>query len=214
MAQDYSEYSPEALAEECGGLHQSIGAAIGAFSKIEHALAEAFGICLGIKTPPAKAVFFAVGGFAARARILLAAISTFAPQDPAEAARAAVFKETCKLASSWSETRNRVAHQQFAVCVLAGRIVSGVVIPNLSSGDEALAELDNKMLTRQAIDESTANFASLATIISQACSEREEVALQKLLAQSREFPGRPFRGEAGLLSLTAELLRQQQGPQA
>src|SRR5690606_18531251 len=93
-------------------LHSAIGLAISKWSRLEHALANAFAISLGLPRQRTDRMFFAMHTFSAKHDLLWEAIQSNPLEPGVEETRQSVFKSACKKAQKFAPTRNKLAHSQ------------------------------------------------------------------------------------------------------
>jgi hypothetical protein len=176
-------------------LHEAIGAAISAWSTLEHALAKAFAIVLGMPLNRIQPMFFAMHTFSAKRDLLWEAIQSN-PLSPGVAAiRQDIFRAACKKAELYAPTRNKLAHSRPAIAAHGSVVLGGIVAPNVLHRD--VETTISRVLTVAAISESRDSFTTLARLISRACDEPDHQSLE-VLEQVRNLASTPYSDSLGL----------------
>jgi len=177
-------------------LHQAIGAAVSAWSSLEHALAKAFATTLGLPLDRAERMFFTLYTFNAKRGLLREAIQSNPIEKGIEATRLSIFKSACKKAERYAPTRNKIAHSRPVIAAKGSIVLGGVIAPNFMS-DDVKATLD-QTITVKAINEARDSFRILARLVKQACEEQDPASLDKLLQQVRSLAPIPYSDSLGL----------------
>lgn len=128
-----SEFS---TAPKFAELAAAIGDAVMGWSKVEHALCEAFAVTTGMPTTMAGPIFFSARSFNGKHDMLEAAIKAFQRKEQNDEVEqksimVCVFKSGLKKSERWSSTRNVLAHDRPIVTALGEVILSGALAPNL-----------------------------------------------------------------------------------
>jgi hypothetical protein len=171
-------------------LHNAIGIAVSAWSKLEHALSKAFAITLGLPLYRAERMFFAMHAFSAKRDLLLAAIESNRLARGSDAIRQSIFKSACKKAARYAPTRNKLAHSRPGIAVHRGIVLGGTITPNVLDHDFHVTL--GQILTVKAINEAAESFRSLARLVELACHEGDQASLERLLEQVRGLAPCPY----------------------
>lgn len=177
-------------------LHCAIGAAITEWSNLEHALARAFSISLGLSLERAERMFFAMHTFSAKHDLLWEAIQSNPLEPGIGATRQAIFKSACKKAERYATTRNKLAHSRPCIAAHGSIVLGGTIVPNVISGD--LNVTLDQVLTVKAIQESATAFSTLSGAINRACEKTDLASLETLLRQVRSLAPSPYSDSLGL----------------
>jgi hypothetical protein len=179
------------FAQEWQKLYVAIGEAISEWSRLEHALASAFAITLGINEAVAEQVFFSARSFNGKHDMLMAALKARAVHEKhPEHKRFEIFRSGCKKAEKWASARNKLAHERPTVSALGKELIGGVLTPNVLSRD--IQTHFQQCMTTEAISESAKSFQALTQAVLLACEQDEETSLDTLLQRVRELPPSPY----------------------
>jgi len=172
-------------------VYLAVGKAISQWSKLEHAFASAFALCLGAEQEVANSVFFSARSFGGKIDMLSAALNARAYVSSDSAKQMEVLRAACKKAAIWSAARNKLAHDRTAVYALGEQLIVGGLAPNAVLGNEMEPWLQ-KSMTRVAIDEVGTRFHALAEMINIACSMNDTSFLEEMLERVRALPHIPY----------------------
>jgi hypothetical protein len=177
-------------------LHNAMGIAIAAWSTLEHALARAFAVTLGLPAHRTERMFFAMHTFSAKHDLLWEAIQSNPLPPGIEATRQSIFKSACKKAERYAPTRNKLAHSTPAIVSNGSLVLGGVIMPNVVNEDANVTL--TQTLTVKAILESSDSFRALARILTSACDEGSQASLETLLVQVRALAPCPYSDSLGI----------------
>lgn len=181
---------------EWAELHSAIGLAISKWSRLEHALAKAFAISLGLPSQRTDRMFFAMHTFSAKRELLREAIHSNPLEPGIEATRQSVFKSACMKAEKYASTRNKLAHSQPAIAAHGSLVLGGIITSNAIGKD--VGNILQKTITVKAIREAASSFGELAKLVNQACVATEQSSIETLLQQVRGLAPCPYSDSLGL----------------
>lgn len=168
----------------------AIGNAIAAWSGLEHSLAEALAVCLGLPLSRVRGMFFSPKSFKGKHDMLLRAIQDCpAQKDSAVQIRLQTFRSALKRAETFSRVRNQLAHDMPIIAAKGVLTLGPAMIPN---DPKFNSDLIDRIITVEAIDASAVQFRKLTEFVKDACLENEPASLHKLLEQVRGLPPRPY----------------------
>jgi len=185
-------------------LHNAIGRAIAAWSTLEHALARAFAITLGLPEHRTERMFFAMHTFSAKHDLLWEAIQSNPLPPGTDATRQSVFKSACRKAERYAPTRNKLAHSTPAIAAHGSLVLGGVITPNVIHTDVNVTL--TQILTVKAICEASISFRALAKVVADACDESNQASLETLLEHVRDLAPCPYSDSLGLRAVPTQAL--------
>lgn len=167
-------------------LYLAVGKAIAEWSNVENSLAFAFAKTIGGQAQVGFKVFHSARAFAGKRDMMEAAIKgALVSADTRSQLELAFFRSCLRKVNSWATVRNRLAHNRVETLEIHGKPVCLI-----GPADNYRDYITSNYLTCEAIEQCSANFSELNSIISEGFCKPD---LHKELRQKvLQLPNPPF----------------------